>query len=193
MKNQQAETGVNVCDRTIRNQLNERGLTDRYAKCKPALTPKQKKKGYSRLMKSSQGVWMIWWKWYLLKNQESAMATELMLQLLLGLPARWRTGETEVITSTIRHRRRLEFWTLSSFHQSEVGLVIMSYFRIIFMHLDTEQRVFKLFFRKCTSAHWHGQQTFSISSEIWRSESPSQSKWNFIVATVICQLLYNNI
>lgn len=43
MKNQQAETGVNVCDRAIRNQLNERGLTNRDAKTKPALTSKQKK------------------------------------------------------------------------------------------------------------------------------------------------------
>ena len=43
MKNKWAETGVNVCDRTVRNRLNEMRFTYRKAKRKPALTPKQKK------------------------------------------------------------------------------------------------------------------------------------------------------
>uniref|UniRef100_A0A3Q2UHF8 Transposase Tc1-like domain-containing protein n=1 Tax=Fundulus heteroclitus TaxID=8078 RepID=A0A3Q2UHF8_FUNHE len=37
------ETGVNVCDRTVRNRLKEMGFTYRKAKRKPSLTPKQKK------------------------------------------------------------------------------------------------------------------------------------------------------
>uniref|UniRef100_A0A672LFZ7 Transposase Tc1-like domain-containing protein n=1 Tax=Sinocyclocheilus grahami TaxID=75366 RepID=A0A672LFZ7_SINGR len=41
MKNTWAETGVNVCDRTVRNRLDEVGFTYRKAKRKPALTPKQ--------------------------------------------------------------------------------------------------------------------------------------------------------
>ena len=43
MKNKWAEIGVNVSDRTVRNRLNEMGFTDRKAKRKQELTPKQKK------------------------------------------------------------------------------------------------------------------------------------------------------
>uniref|UniRef100_A0A672Q5G6 Transposase Tc1-like domain-containing protein n=1 Tax=Sinocyclocheilus grahami TaxID=75366 RepID=A0A672Q5G6_SINGR len=42
MKNKWLESGVNVCDRTVRNRLNKMGFTYRKAKRKPALTPKQK-------------------------------------------------------------------------------------------------------------------------------------------------------
>uniref|UniRef100_A0A4W6EZN1 Transposase Tc1-like domain-containing protein n=1 Tax=Lates calcarifer TaxID=8187 RepID=A0A4W6EZN1_LATCA len=43
MRNKWEETGVNVCDRTVRNRLKEMGFTYRKAKRKPSLTPKQKK------------------------------------------------------------------------------------------------------------------------------------------------------
>uniref|UniRef100_A0A671NXU9 Uncharacterized protein n=1 Tax=Sinocyclocheilus anshuiensis TaxID=1608454 RepID=A0A671NXU9_9TELE len=43
MKHKWAETGVNVCDRTVINRLNEMRFKYRKAKRKPALTPKQKK------------------------------------------------------------------------------------------------------------------------------------------------------
>lgn len=43
MKNKWAETGANICYRTVRNRLNKMGFTRREAKQKPALTPKQKR------------------------------------------------------------------------------------------------------------------------------------------------------
>ena len=43
MKDKWVETGVNVCDRNVRNRLNEMGFTYRKAKRKPTLTPKQKR------------------------------------------------------------------------------------------------------------------------------------------------------
>uniref|UniRef100_A0A3B4YMY3 Transposase Tc1-like domain-containing protein n=1 Tax=Seriola lalandi dorsalis TaxID=1841481 RepID=A0A3B4YMY3_SERLL len=43
MGNKWAETGVNVCDRTVTNRLKEIGFTYRKAKQKPSLTPKQKR------------------------------------------------------------------------------------------------------------------------------------------------------
>ncbi len=43
MRNKWAETGVNICDRTVRNGLKEMGFTYRKAKRKPSVTPKQKK------------------------------------------------------------------------------------------------------------------------------------------------------
>ena len=43
MKSKWVKTQVNVCDRTIRNRLNEIGLTYKKAKGKPVLIRKQKK------------------------------------------------------------------------------------------------------------------------------------------------------
>uniref|UniRef100_A0A3Q2ZWT6 Transposase Tc1-like domain-containing protein n=1 Tax=Kryptolebias marmoratus TaxID=37003 RepID=A0A3Q2ZWT6_KRYMA len=43
MRNKWEETGVNVCDQTVRNHLKEMGFTYRKAKRKPLLTPKQRK------------------------------------------------------------------------------------------------------------------------------------------------------
>uniref|UniRef100_A0A3B3QDG3 Transposase Tc1-like domain-containing protein n=1 Tax=Paramormyrops kingsleyae TaxID=1676925 RepID=A0A3B3QDG3_9TELE len=43
MKDKWAETGGNVCDRTVRNRLREMGFRYRKAKRKPSLIPKQKK------------------------------------------------------------------------------------------------------------------------------------------------------
>uniref|UniRef100_A0A8C1NF85 Transposase Tc1-like domain-containing protein n=1 Tax=Cyprinus carpio TaxID=7962 RepID=A0A8C1NF85_CYPCA len=43
MRNKWAESGVHVCDRTVRNRLKEMGFTYRKAKRKPSLTSKQKK------------------------------------------------------------------------------------------------------------------------------------------------------
>lgn len=42
MKNKWPESGVNVCDRTVKNWLNEVGFTYGKAKGKPPLTPKKK-------------------------------------------------------------------------------------------------------------------------------------------------------
>uniref|UniRef100_A0A672SN36 Transposase Tc1-like domain-containing protein n=1 Tax=Sinocyclocheilus grahami TaxID=75366 RepID=A0A672SN36_SINGR len=54
MKHKWAETGC-VCDRTIRNRLNEMRFKYRKVKRKPALTPKQKKTRLQR--KKDQGKW----------------------------------------------------------------------------------------------------------------------------------------
>uniref|UniRef100_A0A3B4Y4D5 Transposase Tc1-like domain-containing protein n=1 Tax=Seriola lalandi dorsalis TaxID=1841481 RepID=A0A3B4Y4D5_SERLL len=43
MRNKWTETGVDVCDRTVRNHLQEMGFTFRKAKRKPSLTPEQKR------------------------------------------------------------------------------------------------------------------------------------------------------
>uniref|UniRef100_A0A8C5ECY3 Transposase Tc1-like domain-containing protein n=1 Tax=Gouania willdenowi TaxID=441366 RepID=A0A8C5ECY3_GOUWI len=43
MRNKWAESGVNVCDRTVRNCLKGNGFTYRKAKRKPSLTPKLKR------------------------------------------------------------------------------------------------------------------------------------------------------
>uniref|UniRef100_A0A3B4TA56 Transposase Tc1-like domain-containing protein n=1 Tax=Seriola dumerili TaxID=41447 RepID=A0A3B4TA56_SERDU len=43
MRKKWMETGVDVCDRTVRNRLQEVGFTFRKAKRKPSLTPKQKR------------------------------------------------------------------------------------------------------------------------------------------------------
>ena len=43
MKNKWIETGVNVCNRTLRNQLNEKGFTYRKARGKPTLRHKHKR------------------------------------------------------------------------------------------------------------------------------------------------------
>uniref|UniRef100_A0A3B5QUP0 Transposase Tc1-like domain-containing protein n=1 Tax=Xiphophorus maculatus TaxID=8083 RepID=A0A3B5QUP0_XIPMA len=43
MKHKWEEVGVNVCDRTVRNRLEEMGFQYRKAKRKPALTPKHKR------------------------------------------------------------------------------------------------------------------------------------------------------
>ncbi len=77
MKNKWAETGVNVCNRTVRNRLNEMGFKYRKAK-------RKRKQGYSGLKRSSHGVWMIGWKWYSVMNHESALDKEMMLELLSG-------------------------------------------------------------------------------------------------------------
>lgn len=42
MKNKWAETGANICYRTVRNRLNEMRFTRREAKHKPALTVGQR-------------------------------------------------------------------------------------------------------------------------------------------------------
>jgi transposase len=57
MRNEWEETGVKVCDRTVRNRLKEMRFTYRKAKRKPSLTPKQKKQGYNGLRKSNRGLW----------------------------------------------------------------------------------------------------------------------------------------
>ena len=58
MRNKWAESGVHVCDRTVRNRLKEMGFTYRKAKRKPSLTSKQKKQGFSGLKKNNLGLWM---------------------------------------------------------------------------------------------------------------------------------------
>ncbi|CAJ0951568.1 unnamed protein product [Ranitomeya imitator] len=54
MRNECEETGVNVCDRTVRNRLKEMEFTYRKAKRKPSLTPKQKK---TRLQWAKEKQW----------------------------------------------------------------------------------------------------------------------------------------
>ena len=42
MKNKWTETGVNVCERSVRKQLEEMGFPSRKAKHNPSLTAKEK-------------------------------------------------------------------------------------------------------------------------------------------------------
>ena len=43
MENPWAETGVSVCERTVRNRLTEMGFEFKKVKCKPSLTTNLKK------------------------------------------------------------------------------------------------------------------------------------------------------
>ncbi len=54
MRNEWKETGVNVCEQTVRKHLKEMGFTNRKVKGKPSLTPKQNK---TRLQWAEEKQW----------------------------------------------------------------------------------------------------------------------------------------
>lgn len=54
---------------------NEIYRTHRKTKCKQSLIPKPKQ-DFSGLKRSSDGLWMIGWKWYSVINHRSALAEE---------------------------------------------------------------------------------------------------------------------
>ena len=76
-----AKSEITECGGIVLNRLNEMRLKSRKAKCKAALTAKNCIE-CSGLEGINYGVWRIGWKWYLIRNHESALAKMMKLQLL---------------------------------------------------------------------------------------------------------------
>jgi len=105
----------------------------------------------SQLLWTRRWCWII--RWLAEENQHISSITDDM-----GLMSGKGPGEMAAISSTGDVQ-------VDTFLYSNGGLLMLSSFFWMMMHLCTQQRGFKLDFSKDTSAQWHGQQTVQIS--VW--------------------------